>query len=151
MKSQNQLMIRKAKPGTIRIKEMKSINQCAHGSDSAEGNKKRCRYHLELEAVDGEVVVPAGAGGREEGRKVSCIHKMESASGSRWRGMVPPHLAWDGTAAGEDGDGSTSEKSASDPAPAAAGDLISQRRTGEWTRGNGRRRRGIFLAKTNNS
>lgn len=46
-----------------------------------------------------------------------------------------PHLEWDGTATGEDGIESASDKSAPDPAPAAAGDLIAPRWMGVM-RGN---------------
>lgn len=107
-------------------------------ANGAKGAGKIDTHHLELGAVDGEVVVAAGAGDEGHPRKVSYIYKTGRTIESRKRQVQLPHLEWHGTAAGEVGEGRASEKSAAEPAT-AVGDLITVRRRG------GDVDRGIFL------
>jgi hypothetical protein len=82
------------------------------------------KHHFELGAVDGEVVVAAGAGDKGGARKLSYIYKTGRTIGSRKRQVQLPHLEWHGTAAGEIGEGRESEKSAAEPAAVGVRDFI---------------------------
>uniref|UniRef100_J3N292 Uncharacterized protein n=1 Tax=Oryza brachyantha TaxID=4533 RepID=J3N292_ORYBR len=81
-------------------------------------------YHLELEAVDGEVEVAAGAG--DEGGRLVLIRRTSRRDARVGDGGDSgSHLGWDGVAAGEVGDGIPSENSVA--AEAAAGVIIQKK------------------------